>query len=159
MFTLLGDIRFFYNQSHRTIGTSDISVDGNEIIRDAGFETACLITIGTNARADNSDILPPTYTTRGGYFGSLLTGFQFGNKLWLIGRRKIDSVTLRLCEQYITESFSWMIEDLIAEDISVVAVRGGKYQINFLVTITRKNAPDVSFRFYANWEYQLMGGL
>ena len=100
-FTYEGDIKFFYEaNSAATLGPADIKVQGYELLRDPGFETAVLISLFSNARADNDDTLPQTIELRNGYWGSELVEFNFGSKLWLLGRSKIDTTTLRLVEQY-----------------------------------------------------------
>jgi len=160
VFTLVGDIKFFYlAKTAETLGPADMQVQGNALLRDPGLETAVLISLFSDARAANDDALPGTQKLRGGYFGSLLVGFNFGSKLWLLGRSKIDATTLKLAEQYAQEALEWMITDSIAETIEATAVKASNRQIDFTVTINRKNVDDVYFKFYVNWQYQTIGGL
>ena len=159
-FTTVGDIKFFYlAKSAQTLGPADVAVEGSDLLRDPGFETAVLISLFSDIRADDSDVLPDTFTFRNGYFGDVLEDFSFGSKLWLLGRSNINNNTLQLAKQYVLDSLDWMKDDGIADSITVVVVRGGKQQINFSVSIKRKDADNVYFKFYANWEYQTLGGL
>jgi phage gp46-like protein len=160
-FTVVGDIKFFYTaNSPSTLGPAYIAVDGVDLLRDPGFETAVLISLFTDARADDSDVLPSAGISRRGYFGSSLLGFNLGSKLWLLERSKLgDTNTLRLAEQYIRDALEWMRTDGIASSIEAVAVVSGRNQLNFSVKIKRKDVDDITFKFYANWEYQTAGGL
>ena len=108
-FTQEGDIKFFFRPDDADpLGPADIRVDGYELLRDPGFETAVLISLFTDARADDTDTLPDTYEDRRGYFGSILEDSPIGSKLWLLGRSKIDNTTLQLAEQYIIDALQWM---------------------------------------------------
>lgn len=159
-FTYEGDIKFFYEaNSAATLGPADIKVQGHELLRDPGFETSVLISLFSNARADNDDTLPQTTELRNGYWGSELVEFNFGSKLWLLGRAKIDTTTLRLVEQYCKDALDWMVQDGIAQSIEAIAVKENNREIRFLVRINRKNVDNVFFKFYANWQYQTIGGL
>jgi len=63
-------------------------------------------------------------------------------------------------EQYIIDSLTWMRFAGIAASIEAIAVRGSrKDEINFAVRINRKNADNVFFKFFANWEEQIIGGI
>ena len=159
-FKLVGDIKFFYTaNSVQTLGPAYIQVDGVDLLRDPGFETAVLISLFTDARASDTDTLPGTNVSRRGYFGSELMGFNIGSKLWLLERSNLDDNTFRLAEQYIKDALDWMRTDGIAASIEAVASKGGPRQLNFAVKIKRKDVDDISFKFFANWEYQTAGGL
>lgn len=160
VFKLVGDIKFFYlAKSADTLGPADIAVEGAVLLRDPTFETSILISLFSDARADNNDTLPGTFIFRRGWFGSIVLGFTFGSKLWLLGRSKLDETTFRLAEQYAKDALAWMIQDGIAESVEAFASKGGNRQLDFTVIVNRKNTSNTFFRFYVNWEYQTIGGL
>jgi phage gp46-like protein len=157
MFTQEGDIKFFYNAD----GPATIRVSGYELLRDPGFETAVLISILSDARADATDTLPTSGETRRGWWGSQLIDHQLGSKLWLLERSKITDSTLALAEQYVNDALDWLKTDDIAQDIHTVAARdvSKKNQINFKTTIKKTDSINVTFKYFINWEYQTSGGL
>lgn len=160
MIQYAGDIAFVYMaRSASTLGPADMIVGTNDLIRDPGLESACIITIGTDARADNSDILPNKNSNRSGFWGSQLLGFQVGNKLWLLGRSNLTSATAATARQYLEEGFEWMIREGIASEIIISAWVALPSQLNFSVKIYKPSGSGVTFGFYLNWENQIMGGI
>jgi phage gp46-like protein len=161
VFTQVGDIKFFYlARTAETLGPADVKLEGVDLLRDPGFETAALISFFSNARADNDDTLPDPSDLRGGFWGSALVDFQIGSKIWLLRRAKIDETTLRLGEQYSKDCLNWMIRDGIAQTIEASVIRGNRRdELVFAVRIVRKNVDDIFFKFFINWEYQTFGGV
>lgn len=154
----IGDLKFQYSvSSEADLGPADLVVSGNDLVQDATFETSVVITLGTNARADDSDVLPRTVNTRGGFWGSTLLGFELGCKLWLLEQSKLDQSTASLAEQYVIEGFDWMIEDGIASEVTCTATIAGANRLDLVVGIFRPALSDVEFSFYVNWESQLSG--
>jgi len=161
--TILSDIKFYYEaRSMETMGPADIKVTGNALHTDPGLETSVLISLFSNGRASDADILPQGFDTRGGWWGTALDPKVTLSRRWLLGRSKIDQTTLKLCEQYDKDALQWMVDDNIAASIDSIAVRGGINQINSIVTINRKEADTMRFKYFRNWEHQgglVIGGL
>jgi phage gp46-like protein len=159
-FELVGDMKFFYEaKTAETLGPADIKVDGFALARETAFETSIVISLFTDARADSGDDLPSTYKFKSGYFGSELTKFNIGSRLWTLGRSKITPSTISESVQYIKDALAWMIIDEIADGVEAKGKRTGARQIDFAVKITRRNADNVFFSFFVNWENQTFGGL
>jgi phage gp46-like protein len=155
-----GDLKFFYDGSPSAAPyVADIDIDSANLYRDPGFETAVLISLFSDARADETDELPDNGGDRGGFWGSQLLGFELGSKLWLLNRSKLDDATTATMEQYLKDALQWMIDDEIASSVETAAVRVGGYMVNFLVRITRAEGDRATLRFWANWESQKIGGL
>ena len=161
--TILSDIKFYYEaNSMETLGPADIKVTGNALHTDPGLETSVLISLFSHGRANDADILPHGFETRGGWWGTSLDPKVTLSKRWLLGRSVIDQTTFKLCEQYDKDSLQWMIDDGIAASIDSLAVRGGLYQINSIVTINRAQGDIMRFKYFRNWEHQsglVIGGL
>ena len=82
-----------------------------------------------------------------------------GSKLWLLERRKIDSETLTLAAQYLKDALQYKIEDKEADKIETQAQRGGDFQISYFVLIIKKDGSSIFFKFFHNWNLQILGGL
>lgn len=157
-FQFTGDIKFLYTAtSQDTLGPADVKVAYNDLVQDPGFETAVLISLFTDARADDTDELPENLRSRGGFFGSALAGFQIGSKLWLLNRARLSTVTAARAKQYCEDALAWMIADGIAETVVVETIIFNSRQLNIDIVITRPKGFSVSFGFYVNWENQLIG--
>jgi len=149
-----GDIKFIYD----TVGPADISLNGATLLRDPGFETAVLISIFSDRRADVDDPLPTEDGERRGWWGDALATARIGSRLWLLDRSNINPTTIAQGEQYVEESLGWMLADGSAKTIKCTGSRGARAdEIIFEVTITGP-AGSVFFKFFYNWKYQLYGG-
>lgn len=155
----VGDLKFFYEaDSAATLGPGDIKNSGSTPYLDPGFETYVLLCLFTNARASDQDTLPEEDSFREGWWGSALLEFELGSKLWLLNKAKINNDTIALAEQYIKEALKPMIDDGIASKIEATVTRGRRNdELNYLVRVFRKDAENVFFTFYTNWEYQILG--
>jgi phage gp46-like protein len=155
-----GDLKFYYGfLPPNAPGPADIRVTGAVLHRDPGFETANLISLGSDARAEEQDVLPQGFKSHSGFWGSAVTGDEIGSKLWLLGRSVITEEVLRQAEQWVRESLQWKIDDGIDADIRVTATRGGENQINFIIREHRTLGDVVNQRYYINWEAQRLGRL
>jgi phage gp46-like protein len=125
--------------------------------RDAGFETAVVASLFTDARAE-TEIKPATLNEKRGFAGSELFGFNLGSKLWLLERAPLDQTTLNLYSQYVKQALDWMVLEGIASKVECTTVRDNG-RLNFLLIIRRPDAPDATLRFYINWQNQTVGNL
>lgn len=156
MFTLDGDIKFFYSgQQPADIG---LDANGHSLIRDPGLETATLISLFSQGRAGEEDKLPDKADTRRGWWGDTLHEKPIGSKLWLLDRAKITDETRVAAEQYARDCLAWMVEDGIADSIEVETRRNGLYRIDTAVRIIKKDNSNVFFRYFLNWKAQIFGG-
>jgi len=157
---LLNDFKFEYKASTATtLGPADFVVSGKDVISDSTFETCVTITLGTDARAADSDVLPAGVTTRRGYWANNLLGVNLGCKLWLLGRSKLDNLTVALAKQYVEEGFNWMVSDGIVSSVEVTVSRYNSRQLNFFVVFVRPDLSEIEFKFFANWESNTIGNL
>lgn len=97
---------------------------------DEGLETAVIISLFTDRRANFDDILPdPDNRDLRGWWGDLASplveGDQIGSRLWLLEREKTLKTVLVRAKQYAEEALQWMIEDRIATKIEVDVERQG----------------------------------
>ena len=158
----LGDPKFYYEaRSIETLGPADIKITGAALHCDSGLETSVLISLFSDARADDFDILPQGFESRGGWWGTALEPRITFSKRWLLNRSKIDALVLKRCEQYDKDALQWAVDDGIFAAVNSVATRGGLYQVNSLVTMDRVQGDQISFKYFQNWENQMLsiGGL
>ena len=106
---------------------SDASVDlrlpGRDLLADDSLYTAVVISLFTDARAGDSDELPPEYEQNDlrGFWGDALGEESIGSRLWLLAREKDrDSIRAR-AEQYASEALAWLTRDGLAQSVEVEA--------------------------------------
>ena len=154
-----GDFLFSYQWPDKV--PADISTEGATLQRDEGLETAVLVSVFSDTRADNADPLPDQGDEPRGWWGSELLGIPLGSKLWLLSRSKLTSQTMEQARQYIADSLAWMVQDGMVDQVEVAAGRaqGDVNRAEFKVNLIRTKGLQVSFRFFYNWKNQIYGGM
>jgi phage gp46-like protein len=150
-----GDIKIVPDQG--IINCSDIQVADRDLLRDAGFETAILVSLFTDRRADPDDVLPDNTDDKSGWWGDTLNeeNDKDGSRIWLVGRSKNIPDILPMIEGYIIEALQWMIDDQIASTINVSLERRGMSEVTISLEIVRPiKSETISYKYYYNWEYQ-----
>lgn len=153
-----GDIKIVPDSG--MIELADIQMADRDLLRDPGFETAILMSLFTNRRADPDDILPDNTDDKEGWWGDILNedGDQDGSRLWLIGRHKNTTEVLPRAEEYITEALQWMVDDKIADKVKVTINRLDMMSIQFSIEIYRPlKSNTITYKYYYNWEAQKAG--
>ena len=151
-----GDIQIRWSsEDHR----GDIALDANsaDISTDIGLETAIVISLFTDKRAE-ADELPIRETSRRGWWGDAVADIpndQIGSKLWLLHREKeLRSVAAR-AKQYAEESLQWLIETKIASKVEVESELLGNGVLGLAVRISRPGKTELTeYRYNYNWDAQ-----
>jgi len=84
------------------------------VLLDSGedLETATLISLFTDARAQPSDVLPVGSPRRGYWADSLSDDSDtFGSRLWLLSDALATAENARLAEQYALEALRWLADE------------------------------------------------
>ena len=105
-------------------GTFDIAVDGGDLVMDDGLATAVLISLFTDARARDDDVLPQGADRRGwwGDIGNDDPNDAWGSRLWLLlERAKVTDDTALMARDMAIEALAWLTADQIASDVAVEA--------------------------------------
>lgn len=148
-----GDIRLYHY-----VTVSDINMDetGLDVEMDAGLETAVLISLFTNRRANTDDILPNNSNDPGGWHGDVTMDIPIGSRLWLLSRAKTEREIPAIAEEYIREALKWMLDDNVARKIDVVCTREEKDILKMDIGIYRPEAEPVFYTYYYNWQAQAL---
>ena len=128
---------------------------------DEGLETAVIISLFTDRRAKDDDILPdPDNPDLRGWWGDLVSGIegdQVGTRLWLLNREKTEENVLTRAKQYIEEALAWLLEENVAAKIVVNAERQGIVGTDRLalgVEIHKEDGNKKTFNFELQWDAQ-----
>ena len=126
---------------------------------------AVLITLISDKRADDDDILPDEGGYKGGWWGDdlpFVPGDLIGWKGWLLRRSKAISTVIAEAEDFLRDGFQWMFDDGIIEDLEINVVRDdkildmGSSVLLISLKFVRPGKQDVFFQYHFNWESQLL---
>lgn len=117
------DIKQVFNED---LEIYDLSIDSNgNLVGDDTFNTAVLVSLFTDSRADGSQVDKPNF--RRGWAGNeqLENNKEFGSLLWLLNQRRARTKTLNDAESYAQNALQWFIERDYASEIEVNAYFNG----------------------------------
>jgi phage gp46-like protein len=135
-------------------GCFNLVFENGDFKADDGLETAVIISLWTDARADETE-LPDGIETKKGWWGDMfpvVEGDQIGSKIWLADRGKQTNDTLALLENFSREALLWMLEDGVAAQIETASEFNGRGQAITNIVITRPTGDQD--KFAANWDSQ-----
>lgn len=124
-----------------------------DLMADNSLETAVLISLFTDKRADEEE-LPTGERSKRGWWGDMFPEVdqdQVGSKLWLLEREKTTEKTRVRAVQYAREALEWLIEDGVAEAVDVSAAYNQYRHLIIDVVITR---PAGESRYSVLWDQQ-----
>lgn len=133
-------------------GAADFSVVAGDLLRDEGLYTAVLLSLFTDRRAEVGDAVEGS--DRRGWWADEFNADPIGSRLWLLERSKREPTVLARAETYATEALAWLLEDGVAESVSVVAGWLDAPRIGYYldVSVLRPKKDPVLYRFDRAWE-------
>lgn len=134
--------------------TGDLALAGFDLERDDGLQTAVLVSLFSDRRAEIDDVLPGAADDRRGWWGDEFLdtpGDRIGSRLWLLGREKQLASVVERAREYAVEALQWLVEDGVAARVDVAAeiVRAGMLGLH--VRILRPDRSRVEYRFDHVW--------
>jgi phage gp46-like protein len=103
---------------------ADYALDGLLLADDDGLDTTVILSLFTDRRANDDDILPASDgDKRGAWIDTYaeVEGDQFGSRLWLLDRAKLIPDTVNKIKDYCTEALIWLVRDGVAKSVNVSA--------------------------------------
>ncbi|SBW12023.1 GP46 family protein (modular protein) [uncultured Alphaproteobacteria bacterium] len=142
--------------------TADLVLMGGDLETASTLETAVILSLFSDARADAADELPAGETWRRGWalesVSSASETDRFGSKLWLGGRRKKTEETRLWVIETARAALQWMIDDGIAGAVEISAewvdTRTGAGLLRLTVTIVKPDGTTESYVYQWAWDAQ-----
>jgi phage gp46-like protein len=131
----------------------DVAMGVTDLVADEGLETAVLLSLFLDARADADDGVPIDQDPRGWWGDSFAVdaGDRTGSKLWLLGREKqLASVAIR-AKTYATEALAWLVDDGVASSIDVQATFVAMGSLTLSIAISRPQAQPFNRQYQYVW--------
>lgn len=132
----------------------DITLDDQgDIAKVTGLESALLMSLFSEVRADKSEVGDPA--RQRGWWGNLLNpiqNYQIGSKLWLLEQSRVNYDTQNRALDYAEDGFKWLVEDGIADSITVdTSMNANNSKIYLTIVIYRPQ--DIVLNYsYSLWQ-------
>jgi len=128
--------------------------DALGLAEDDGLETAVIISLFTDRRAEDDDAIPDGTQERRGWWGDDFNedaADRIGSRLWLLSREKQLAEVLNRARQYAEQALRWLIDDGVAESVDVVASIPRAGVLGLQVAIQRPSEPVIRYQFESFW--------
>lgn len=111
-----------------------------------------MISLFSWARAHDDDEVEGR--RRYGFWGDTYgdPGERTGSRLWLLRRQKVTATAIERAREYAQEALEWLIQDGVADAVSVTAERDSLDRVALGVTITR-DGRSRTLRFSDVWSF------
>lgn len=136
------------------VGSFDLALAGADLATDEGLNTACILSLFCDARADAGDV-PEGADPRGWWADAYAdaSGDATGSRLWLLRREKQTVDVRARAQEYAQEALAWLVADGVAASVNVVASYPQRGALVIDVAISRPG-PGATFerRYQYVWE-------
>lgn len=133
---------------------ADMAVVANDLEIDDSLETAVIISLFTDRRAEDTDELPVGSPDRRGWWGDAFPASpadRVGSRLWLLGRDKQTPDVLLRAEEYARQALQWLLDDRIAERVVVTAEVTRPGWLGLAIQIDRPRRDAVTYLYNLAW--------
>jgi phage gp46-like protein len=157
---MANDVKIIWDED---LNEGDIFFAGGDLTREEGLQTAVMMSLYSDRRADNDDILPdPNNMDKRGWWGDQISEYEndkIGSKLWLLERAKATENNLSLARIYMEECLDWMLEDEVVQDIEVETEsqkrQDGTATLAAKITIYQSDGQVIALKFDDLWQAQI----
>lgn len=117
-----------------------------------------LISLFTDARAEESDTVPDGTTDKRGWPGDSFYDAPWGSKLWLLYREKLTTDVMNRAIKYAQDALAWMTVDIgygaMASSVTVTGSIPRFQTLALVITITKPDGDVLSLTVSRKWEAQ-----
>lgn len=126
---------------------------GADLAKATDLETAVIISLFTDGRADPDDVIPDGTGNPRGWWGDTGRTRRLGSKLWLLDRAKETEETRLRAQDYCEAALAWLVEDGVAASVEVDAAWQSKPGwLGVKVTILEPDATVSVFNYQWAWK-------
>lgn len=136
---------------------ADYAVGALGLAEDAGLETAVVLSLFTDRRAEADDELPFGESDRRGWWGDAwpgTAGDRIGSRLWLLHREKQTAAVVERAREYAEEALAWLVDDGVASAVEVQASVIRRGVLGLAIAVHRPAEPVARYRFETFWRGQ-----
>jgi phage gp46-like protein len=136
-------------------GAADMRLEAGSLATDAGLNTAIIISMFSDARAREDDVLPGGEDRRGWWADALSPSGEpdpIGSRLWLLAREKRLPAVIERARFYTAEALDWLVRDGVAASVTVTAEAQGADRLAIGVEVRRPDGRAFAHRYDYTWE-------
>jgi phage gp46-like protein len=144
-----GDILIAWDN---TQAQGDWALAAGDLQTGQDLETACLVSLFTDALA-TPDFVPTDRTNdRRGWWANYYLSKPLGSNLWQLDRAKTTRANLGLAQTTVQQSLQWLIDDGYAASILVNTQWITSNMMGIAIAITQPNGTQTQFMFGWAWD-------
>ncbi|EBG1931069.1 hypothetical protein FH551_26520 [Salmonella enterica] len=133
-------------------GRGNLALNGSDLLTDNSIETAVIISLFTDRRAQPSDPIPDGTTDRRGWWADSFRKRPIGSRLWLLGREKTLESVLDRARTYADEALAWMKLAGLVKSVTCTAARVGRDRLQLSVSLVMPDGARRPMVFEADLE-------
>lgn len=135
-------------------GRGDIEITSAGLRQDDGLETLVLQVLFTDARADDSDILPDGTGDKRGWIGDTFADQSWGSKLWLLDREKLTTDVRNKAVTYAQTALDTHLKPYYASKIVVTGTIPTFQMLQLDIAMTRPDGTKTTMTINQRWGAQ-----
>lgn len=135
-------------------GRGDIEITSAGLRQDDGLSTLVLQVLFTDARADDSDVLPDGTGDKRGWIGDTFADQPWGSKLWLLDREKLTTDVRNKAVTYAQTALDAHLKPDYASHIVVTGTIPQFQLLQLTIVITRPDGTTTNMTINKRWEAQ-----
>lgn len=132
----------------------DYALEKLGLSEDDGLDTAVVISLFTDRRAEPGDVIPDgTDDVRGTWLDSfpVQEGDLMGSRLWLLDREKQLPEVMAKAKEYCEEALQWMVDDGVARSVTVTVTNPRMGILHALIQIAKPDGTNTQYQFENFW--------
>lgn len=133
-------------------GHGSLALNGPDLLTDNSIETAVIISLFTDRRAQSSDPIPDGTTDRRGWWADSFRKRPIGSRLWLLGREKTLESVLERVAAYADEALAWLKPAGLVKSVTCTAARAGRDRLQLSVSLVMPDGARRPMVFEADLE-------
>jgi phage gp46-like protein len=141
-----------------TLGLGDWNVVGPDLETGDDLVTAVLVSLFTDGRAQDGDVIPDGSQDRRGFWGDPWLGSPLGSRLWLIDRAKQTEAIRLAAEDFAHEALAWMVTSRIVASVDIEAEWMSAGFLGLVITLNEADGSVVVLEFRWAWAALAQGG-
>lgn len=146
------DIKLAYNND---TGYADWVLVNGSVVAGDDLESAIMVSLFTDGYASDDFALWPGTTDRRGWWANTYEDDPIGSNLWQLDRAKFTDYShiLLRARDYSITALRWLIDDGIAQSVTVIPARLNRDAISLTILVQRPNVPTPqTFRYSVYWD-------
>ncbi|TVP12543.1 MULTISPECIES: phage GP46 family protein [Shewanella] len=138
------------------VKNAGVIIEGGNI--NGEISSLVLISLFTDARAEDSDTLPDGSGDQRGWPGDTFYDAPWGSKIWLLYREKLTDEVRNRAVKYAQDALAWMLADqgngVLAKSVVVTGSIPRFQTLALKIVITKPDGEVISFTASKKWESQ-----